>query len=91
MTRTFEIKSNAPMGKSGPTGTNQSSTPHAAAQAFRDQHAPQAILGELRWEQPTEDAEGRLFSRWSCNLIWPIDVPEGAPARLFIAEQIGGF
>jgi hypothetical protein len=89
--RTFQIKSNAPMGKSGPAATIEAATPHAAVQALCDQHAHTAILGALRWEQPAEDQDGRLFSRWSCNLIWPTDVPEGAPARVFIAEQIGGF
>ena len=90
--RTFQIKSNAPMGKSGPVATIEAATPHAAVVAFRNQFAEMAIPGEtLKWEQPTEDQDGRLFSNWSCNLIWPTDVPEGAPARVFIAEQIGGF
>lgn len=89
--RTFQIKSNAPYGKPGPTATIESATPHAAVVAFRNQFAEMAIPGEVRWEQPTEDKDGRLFSRWSCTLIWPGDVPEGAPARVFIAEQIGGF
>lgn len=89
--RTFQITSNAPYGKKGPTATIEATTPHTAVQAFRDQHAQCASPAPLQYSQPTEDADGGLFSRWTCTFIWPADVPEGAPARVFIAEQIGGF
>lgn len=88
--RTFHIKSNAAYGKQGPAASIEARTPHAAAARFSAQCAPCGTPGAIQWEQPREDADGRLFSHWSLSIIYPADAPDGAPHRVFISEQIGG-
>lgn len=44
--RAFQITSNAPYGRKGPADTIEAGTPHAAVQAFRDQHAPGVTTGD---------------------------------------------
>ena len=88
MNRTFIVTSNAPRAQSGPSAVVMARTPHKAAEIFARRFAGTDCrpLTDL----PTrEDDDGILWRNWRATVAHPGGVPEGAPAVLFIREQLG--
>lgn len=86
--RTFIVTSNAPRAQSGPTAAVMARTPHKAAELFARRFADTGCH-PLRDLPAREDDAGNLWRNWRAEVAYPGDVPEGAPAVLFIREQIG--
>ena len=88
--RRFVITSNAPRAQAGPSAVVYARTPHKAAEVFARRFAGCGCY-PLTNIPAREDEAGALWSGWRAGAAHPGDVPEGAPAVIFIHEQIGGF